>query len=274
MTSEQSSASERFKFGENWQRFLTTLNEERVREAERSLQEMLGDGALKGKTFLDIGSGSGLFSLAAMRLGARQVHSFDFDPQSVACGQELKQRFYPQNDSWIVEPGSALDRDYLTKLGQWDVVYSWGVLHHTGNMWAALENVPSLVAEGGRLFVAVYNDQGVISKIWRVVKRLYNSHWLGRVLVLAAYVPLFVLVRFLLDVARGRNPLKYYQDYKKSRGMSAWYDWLDWLGGYPYEVASPEAIFKFFYARGFELQELVTRTKGCNEFVFLRKPRS
>ncbi|HYY59119.1 MAG TPA: class I SAM-dependent methyltransferase, partial [Pyrinomonadaceae bacterium] len=129
----------RFEFGRNWRRFLSTLDEERILEAERSLRLMLEAETLDGKSFLDIGSGSGLFSLAARRLGAR-VHSFDYDAESVACAQELKQRFFAGDADWTIERGSVLDSDYVKRLGQFDIVYSWGVLHHTGAMWRALEN--------------------------------------------------------------------------------------------------------------------------------------
>ncbi len=264
-------AGERFEFGRNWQQFLTLLSEERIAEAEASIRSMLGLDSLEGKSFLDIGSGSGLFSLAAMRLAAQKVHSFDFDPQSVACGRELKRRYFPNNDQWTVEQGSALDANYLSALGRWDVVYSWGVLHHTGDMWQALENVHSLVKPNGRLFISLYNDQGLVSRVWLAVKRIYNKGLLGRALITAIFVPLFILRGLFKDLLLLRNPLRRYREYKKSRGMSVWHDWLDWLGGYPFEVSRPEEIFNFFYSRGFELQQLVTRGSGCNEYVFLRK---
>src|SRR5688572_8144488 len=113
----------RFEFGKNWTRFLSLLNESRIKDAERSLMLMLEAENLMGKSFLDIGSGSGLFSLAARRLGAN-VYSFDFDPQSVACTNEVKQRFFPNDTSWKIEEGSILDESYVSSLPYFDVVYS------------------------------------------------------------------------------------------------------------------------------------------------------
>ena len=152
-------SGERFEFGKNWAAFLSVLDDERIATAEDSLKEMLECEDLQGKKFLDIGSGSGLFSLAARRLGAT-VHSFDFDPNSFACTQELRRRYFPGDADWRIEQGSALDSKYLESLGKFDIVYSWGVLHHTGEMWKALENATLPVGAGGKLFVAIYNDTG------------------------------------------------------------------------------------------------------------------
>src|SRR3954468_18473496 len=141
-------AGERFGFGANWARFLLHLDEQRIEDAERSLQQMLGLPSRQGLPFLDPGSGSGLVSLAARRLGAT-VHSFDYDPQSVACTRALRQKFFAGDPRWVVESGSVLDADYLKALDRWDIVYSWGVLHHTGDQWRALANASALVADGG-----------------------------------------------------------------------------------------------------------------------------
>ena len=254
----------RFEFGANWARFLTTLNDERIKQAEQSLQTMLKIGDLDGKNLLDIGSGSGLFSLAAHRLGAK-VHSFDYDPQSVACTRELRQRFFPNDPQWIVEEGSALDRDYLNRLGRFDVVYSWGVLHHTGAMWQALDNVASLVGPGGHLFIAIYNDQGVISRYWKIVKRMYVGNSVIKLPLLILHAPYLFGVRWIARLLANRLVL--------DRGMSLWYDMIDWIGGYPFEVATPELIFQFFKDRGFSLEKLKTcgGRHGCNEFVFTRE---
>jgi len=268
---EEIARGQRFEFGKNWQHFLSVLDDERIAEAERSLKDMLAVETLAGQTFLDIGSGSGLFSLAALRLGAKQVHSFDYDPQSVACTRELKRRYFPNTAHWTIERGSALDRQYLDTLGQWDIGYSWGVLHHTGDMWSALKNADLLVRRGGMLFISIYDDQRDKSRRWRRIKRLYNKGTFGRRLVSVVFIPYFILRGFAIDVLRLRNPLLDYREYKKSRGMSKVHDWFDWLGGYPFEIAKPEEIFDYYRKRGYSLEPLVTRDGGCNEFVFTKQ---
>lgn len=273
---EEVEAGERFAFGANWARFLSVLNEDRIRRAERSLQEMLEMESLDKKTFLDIGSGSGLFSLAARRLGA-SVHSFDYDRQSVACTSELRRRFFPDDPQWKVESASVLDKDYLAGLGTFDVVYSWGVLHHTGAMWEAFENVVPLVAEEGKLFIAIYNDQGGASRRWRYIKRIYNK-------LPGLLRPLYTLLimgprelKFLAVACVTGRPWMYFDNLlhyadRSTRGMSYWHDIVDLVGGYPFEVAKPEEIFVFFRNRDFVLRQMKTcgGSVGCNEFVFER----
>jgi 2-polyprenyl-6-hydroxyphenyl methylase/3-demethylubiquinone-9 3-methyltransferase len=268
---EQIRAGERFQFGANWQRFLRVLDDSRIATAEASLRSMLECDRLDGKTFLDAGSGSGLFSLAARRLGA-EVTSFDFDPQSVACTRELRRRFFPEDPGWAVREGSVLDAGFMSSLGTFDVVYSWGVLHHTGSMWNAIDLASRAVAPGGRFFIALYNDQGLRSAGWRALKRVYCSGFAGRVAVTSVCVPYFVFRGLLSDVARGRNPLRLYREYRQSRGMSIVHDWVDWMGGYPFEVSTPTATFDFLRSRGFRLDRLLsTQGLGCNEFVFTRE---
>jgi len=258
----------RFGFGKNWQQFLQHITHERIAEAERSLRDMLACDSLQEKSFLDIGCGSGLFSLAAARLGARVV-SFDYDAYSVACAEELRRKFRPDDSSWIIRQGSVLDIDFMQSLGTFDVVYSWGVLHHTGDMWQALDNACRTLTHKSRLFIALYNDQGLRSHVWKAVKRLYCSSAAGRIAVVATCIPLLTAAAATLDTIRGTSPLRRYRDYARTnRGMSVWYDWLDWLGGYPFEVARPEAVIAFCEKKGLALQKLkTTNSWGNNEFV-------
>lgn len=271
VTNDYPETQPRFAFGENWARFLSVLDEDRIARAVSTLRDWLACESLEGRTFLDIGSGSGLFSLAARRLGANVV-SIDFDPQSVACTEELRRRFFPEDVRWIVREGSVLDEKLMQTLGRFDIVYSWGVLHHTGAMWRAIDNAASAVRSGGMFFIAIYNDQGKASRRWLAVKKLYNA--LPAPLRFVVLGPAFGQIwgpTFVRDLLRG-GPLRTWNGYRGTRGMSPWHDVVDWVGGYPFEVAIPEAIVHFCLDRGFQLRRLKTCAggKGCNEFLFVR----
>ncbi len=145
-----------YPFGANWRRYLRRLTPQRKEQARESLREFLQVEDLRGKSFLDIGCGSGLFSLCAHELGARRVFSFDLDPQSAACARELHRRA-GSPATWEIAEGSVLDAAFMDSLGEWDVVYSWGVLHHTGRMWDAVAAAVARVAPGGVFYLALYN---------------------------------------------------------------------------------------------------------------------
>ena len=256
-------AGHRFKFGSNWSDFLGGLSRQRIQSAENSIKEMFPGETLEGRTFLDAGCGSGLFSLAAMNLGMRVV-SFDFDPQCVLCTQELKKKFHSQKESWAIFEGSVLDKEFIKSLGDFDFVYSWGVLHHTGSMWQGIGNLVASVKTGGCFAVAIYNDQGLLSYYWKAVKLIWNKFPVFRPILIAVYWPYFVLLRSFVRFLRGRTKLE--------RGMDLWFDMIDWLGGYPFEFARPKNVVEFFQKRKFRLigSTTVGYRQGCNEFVFLK----
>ena len=250
-----------FAFGQNWLNYLNTVEEAELSAARASLTNLLQVADLNGKRFLDIGCGSGLFSAAALALGAASVTSVDVDPNSVAATQKLKDRL-PVTQSWQVLHGSVLDGAFLQQLAPADVVYSWGVLHHTGNMWPAIENATQLVADGGLLAIAIYNRTGA-SGFWWHFKRLYNQSnpAMQKLLVWYVFGP-----RALVRLLKGKSPVK------GDRGMSIYYDAVDWAGGFPYEYASFEEIVNFCAKFGFRLTNAIpTKATGCNQFVFRRK---
>lgn len=263
---------QRFEFGSNWALFMRHLDEKRIQAAEESLKDLLGLASLAGRTFLDAGSGSGLFSLAARRLGAA-VTSFDFDPASVACTRQLRQSFFPDDPAWTVLEGSVLEQAFLEGLGRFDLVYSWGVLHHTGRMWDAVAAASERVAPGGLLALALYNTQPLFTPVWKRIKRLYcAAPKPGRLAIAGTWASICAIRSLSADLLRLRNPLARYTANASPRGMSFWRDVVDWVGGYPFETARPDEVLRFLRARGFEPVD--TRTVGgrlgCNEFVFRR----
>ena len=270
-------SGERFEFGKNWSRFLELIDEDRITRAEKALKNWLEVEDLNGKSFLDIGSGSGMDSLAARRLGAR-VHSFDYDPHSVACTMELRRRYFPGDPNWTIEEGSALDAEYLKSLGSFDIVYSWGVLHHTGQMWKALDNAMLPVSATGKLFIAIYNDMGTQSARWKSIKRMYNSLpgvlKLPFTMIVMAPAETKSLLRAIATL-RIREYVRSWIDPRPERGMSRGRDVVDWVGGYPYEVARPEEIFDFYRAHNFSLTRMQCGGVGlgCNQFVFEKQSR-
>lgn len=261
----------RFAFGKNWSNFLKRVNEDRLNEAQSSIRKVLQMENLYNKTFLDVGSGNGIFSLAAKRIGAAYVHSFDYDELSVRCTMEMKNRYFHDDTNWRIEVGSVLNAEYLNTVPQFDVVYSWGVLHHTGNMILAFENIVKKVKKDGILCIAIYNDQGIISRFWRLVKQTYCSGFLGRIFVLSLFIPYYTLRSLFVSLIKYGNPLKYFEMYRKNRGMSIYNDWIDWLGGLPFEVSTPEFLINYFKDKGFTVTNIITtKGLGCNQFVFKR----
>lgn len=270
-------AADRFAFGRNWQRFAGLVTEERIQASVDSLRALLRlapEADLAGKRLLDIGCGSGLSSLAALRLDA-EVTAFDYDEDSVATTRLLLQQLAPANARYAVQQGSVLDPELMAALGRFDLVYSWGVLHHTGEMWRAIDLAAAAVAPGGHLALALYNDQGGASRRWAAVKQAYVRGGPVRRWALVFAVGLYFELRSaLVRGLRLENPLpfKAWRRHRQDRGMSVWHDLVDWVGGYPFEVAKPEEVLDRLMPQGFTLVGLSTRAGGhaCNEFLFRR----
>lgn len=271
----QTDPKERFAFGKNWRSFLSVLNDSRIEQAQASLLNMLEFSDFKGMSFLDLGCGSGLFSLAARNLGA-DVTSFDYDSDAVSCARHLRQRFYPEGIGWHISQGSVLDRHFMNELPLFDVVYSWGVLHHTGDMWRAIESACSKVKPHGKLFLSIYNrlPDRAHKRICKM-KRSYVNAWpIQKRIILACHGSRLLAAEMGSSVLQGKHPFATINAYNgDSRGMSFWHDIVDWIGGYPYEAARPEEIFDYCLKQGFQLMRLTTNPgHGCNQFIFQRNP--
>jgi 2-polyprenyl-6-hydroxyphenyl methylase/3-demethylubiquinone-9 3-methyltransferase len=268
-----------YDFGSNWRSFIDHhLTDESRQEALQSLPAFLQRDSLEGLTFVDVGCGSGLFSWAARELGATRIVSFDVNPNSVACCKQLRaDEGDPEN--WTVLEASILDREAMRALGEFDVVYSWGVLHHTGRMWNAIENAATLVKPGGVMWIAIYNRADGIglysdgrvgsSRFWEREKIFYNKlPKLGqRAMDYAAAGGM--IGAYLLS---GRNPVREIREHNRNRGMSWLVDIRDWLGGWPYEYASVEEIFSLVQKRlGYTLENVIsTNSLRNNEYLFRR----
>jgi 2-polyprenyl-6-hydroxyphenyl methylase/3-demethylubiquinone-9 3-methyltransferase len=253
-----------FGFGENWKSFSSLVDENRLEEARNSLQSLFGD--LSGKRFLDIGCGSGLFAIAAWQLGAKEVIGIDVDPVSVETSERNRDRFSPEAPIRFLNL-SIFDEHEIQDLGSFDIVYSWGVLHHTGDMARAIEIAANLTNPGGLFMIAIYNKH-YTSPVWKVIKWGYNilPSFLQKALI-ALFTPVIFVAKF---VVTGKNPLK------MKRGMDFMHNVIDWIGGYPYEYASAEEVISLVEPLGFRVLKTIKAAvpTGCNEFVFEKKKRN
>ncbi|MGH8195775.1 MAG: class I SAM-dependent methyltransferase [Woeseiaceae bacterium] len=257
-----------FSFGKNWIDYLDTVSDSEVESAEKDIRQWLGSSYVSGKRVVDIGSGSGIHSLAFHRLGAQALHSFDYDEFSVRATKTMWSKT-KEPANWVVEQGSILDGDYIKSLGQFDIVYSWGVLHHTGSMWAAVTNAFSLVAPGGRLWISLYK-KGPRYESDLALKQKYNrASELGKRLLEYRRIGKFMLAR----ARHFQNPFAWNK--KVSRGMNIYHDVIDWLGGLPYETATEDEVVTHARKYDFVLERIKAQNEGgCSVYVFSLPQRS
>lgn len=260
----------RYEFGENWQRFLKHgLTDDAIASARTALLSFLERPSLQGSTFLDIGSGSGLHSYCAFLAGAQRIVSFDYDPNSVEATRSMWRRA-GSPAHWTLARGSVLDESFMATLGTFDIVYAWGVLHHTGDLWAAFQRAAACVSPGGRFFVALYDRdayQKPSPEYWLDLKQRYNRASPARRRAMEAWY----IVRFVVP-KRPKNMVAFARrilDGKRGRGMSMYTDVRDWLGGWPMEFSTTTEVKE--HARRHGLTAAKVRTgEGCAEYLFER----
>lgn len=269
-------AKSHFAFGKNWLDYSRKINEEMITQAICDLQRLSGRERFDGLAFLDIGCGSGLHSLAASRMGASRVVGVDIDPDSVAAAKETFARFAPGSNA-IFREVSVFDMT-PKEYGGFDVVYSWGVLHHTGDMYEALRAAAALVGSHGLFMVALYKKTPFCG-MWRVIKRWYSS---ASETAQRRAMSIYILVRRMVFLIQGRNFDAHVRAYSRNRGMDYYNDVHDWIGGYPYESIDPQECRDLFAKFGFAVQNEFIQPagrflsglmgSGCDEFVFQRLP--
>jgi len=253
-----------FSFGENWTDFNKHVTEEEILKAQKDLVYWIGKDNISGKRILDMGCGSGIHSLCLYNLGAGELISFDYDPYSVSATKEYwEKKDKPSN--WKIFQGSVLDKDFIGQLGNFDLVYSWGVLHHTGSMWQAINNALSMVKDHGLFYLTIYKDDNYEHSI--KVKEQYNaSSAFGKKRIIYKEI-MKIMARRTLGF---KNPFTWNR--KLDRGMNTYHDLIDWLGGLPYEAASEDEFLQWGIANKLQLKRIwCSNGKGsCNYYLFQR----
>lgn len=261
-----------FAFGKNWASYACLIGDKEIAEARKGLLKLVPEDALRGRSFIDIGCGSGLHALAAASCGVRRIMAVDIDSDSVATTRQVLQQ-HAVSVPWEVQEISLFDLD-ASKHGNYEIVYSWGVLHHTGSMIEAIGKAAALVAPGGLFAFALYR-RTLMDRFWIAEKRFYAHapqylQWLVR----HAYIAAFAVAETL----QGRSFSRYVANYRSSRGMNWHHDVHDWLGGYPYEAILANEVEELMQKLGFEAVRVFSsamtlglRGSGCDEYVYRRR---
>ena len=255
----------RFTFGKNWSKFVDShFNPERLEGAIRVFQDFTSLQVLSSKTFIDVGCGSGLHSLAAHKMGAKKITSFDFDPKAVDATAKLK-TMAGSPSNWAINQGSVLDLDFVSSLGKFDFVYSWGVLHHTGSVWEAIKNASTLVASEGQMYLALYSlDVQPNAEYWLKTKEKYvKSSSFRKMVMEQSYLYRYYYSSSILQRIIGL----FTAESGRTRGMELMTDVRDWLGGWPMEFVLDDEVVSFVDKLGYQITN-IKKGEACTEFLF------
>ena len=263
-----------FAFGRNWASYAGLVGEAEIEQAKEGLLRLIPPSEIVGRSFLDIGCGSGVHSLAAVQLGVNRLMAVDIDPNSAATTHAMLSES-KIGVPWQVETMSAFDLD-PRKLGTFDVVYSWGVLHHTGSLWEAIGKAAAMVAPNGLLAIALYRST-YLDPFWKWEKRVY-AH--APAIVQRAVRAIYLVAFRLRTLSTGRSFRDLVATYRSHRGMDFYHDVHDWLGGSPYETTLAPEVDAKLTDLGFRMERSFVQPKsiglfgsGCDEYVYrLEKP--
>ena len=251
-----------FSFGENWKNYLRTIDDHDIQSAVQDILEWIPAEQIAGRIVADIGCGSGIHSYCFYMQKPDGLVSVDVDQYSVEATNILRKRAGDPSN-WVVSTNSILDAEFLNKAGVFDIVYSWGVLHHTGNMWKAIENASSLVKPSGLFWISLYAKGPKYEKDLQIKQKYNNFSNSGKKLFIYKKIVKLMWKR----MKKGQNPLTWNE--KVIRGMHKYHDIVDWYGGLPYEVASRSEVESFLGQRGFELVRVKEATeRACSVYLF------
>jgi 2-polyprenyl-6-hydroxyphenyl methylase/3-demethylubiquinone-9 3-methyltransferase len=233
----------RFAFGKNWLSYTKrSLNGPRLTKAVEAFERLFAGIELKGRSFLDVGFGQGLTTAIAASKGCK-VMAIDIDPDNIKALQTTAEALGLDPSLIQVQVASILDESLVARYqDHFDIVHSWGVLHHTGQMETAIANTCRMVRRGGYLIIAIYNRHWS-SPFWKGVKYTYNicPGPIQRLMVLVFY-PIVYTAKWLVT------------------------------GKDPYEYASIDQVRQMVEPYGFTAVRIRPAgvPTGCNEFIFRR----
>lgn len=155
--------------------------------ARYALEPFIADFAdfpsAKGRDVLEIGVGMGADHLEWANARPRSLHGIDLTPRAVETASE-RLRLFGHEPHIRVADAEQLPFDDES----FDVVYSWGVLHHSPDTARAVGEVHRVLRKGGRAVVMVYHKHSIVGWVlwiryallrgrpWRSLRYIYSHH--------------------------------------------------------------------------------------------------